>query len=229
MINVALIIPAAGIGKRFSENIKKQFYEFDSKPVIYWTIKRLFTAYKFDELVIGLNDEDINYMENIIEDLQINVPVVYASGGKERMNTVLNCIEKSSCSYVAVHDSIRPFVSDETVKNVIEKAISTNAAICGIPVRDTMKKCNNGKILSTVPRDNMYLAHTPQVFKKDIIYNALRKAIDDKVLVTDEASACEYMGIPVDIVLSNYENVKVTYAEDIDLINLFKNKFFGVK
>ena len=78
MINVALIIPAAGIGKRFSENIKKQFYEFDSKPIIYWTIIRLFTAYKFDELVIGLNDEDINYMENIIEDLQINVPVVYA-------------------------------------------------------------------------------------------------------------------------------------------------------
>ena len=67
----------------------------------------------------------------------------------------------------------------------------------------------------------MYLAHTPQVFKKDIIYNALRKSIGDKVLVTDEASACEYMGIPVDIVLSNYENVKVTYAEDIDLIKSF--------
>ena len=74
----------------------------------------------------------------------------------------------------------------------------------------------------------MFLAHTPQVFKKDVIYNALKKAIDDKVFVTDEASACEYMGIPVNMVLSNYENVKVTYAEDIELINLFKNEFFGV-
>lgn len=229
MMHTALIVPAAGIGKRFSENIKKQFYEFDGKPIIYWTIKRMFDAYNFDELVIGLNHDDMDYMNNIIKMLNIKVPVIYANGGKERMNTVLNCMEKSSCSFAAVHDSIRPFVTDNTVKNVIERAISTGAAICGIPVRDTMKKCDNGKILSTVARDNMFLAHTPQVFKKDIIYNALKKAINDKIIVTDEASACEYSRIQVDMVLSNYENIKVTYAEDIDLIQLFKNKFFGVK
>lgn len=228
MKTITLIIPAAGIGKRFSNDNKKQFVEFDGKPLIYWTIKRLFDAYKFHELVIGLNKEDINYMENIVSEFKLNIPVKYGNGGEERANTVLNCIEIAASDFVAVHDSVRPFVNDSTISNVIESAFTNNASICGIPVRDTVKKCDNNKILFTISRDNMFLAHTPQVFKKDVIYNALKKAIDDKVLVTDEASACEYMGIPVNMVLSNYENVKVTYAEDIELINLFKNEFFGV-
>lgn len=228
MAKVSLIIPAAGIGKRFSDNIKKQFYEFNNKPIIYWTIKRLFDAYSFHELIIGLNNEDKDYMNNIISMLNLKVPVIYAEGGRERMNTVLNCLEKSTCEYSAVHDSIRPFASNDTIRNVINKAVDTNAAICGISVRDTMKKCDNNMILSTISRDNMFLAHTPQVFKKDVIYKALEKAINDKVLVTDEASACEYLSIPVAVTLSNYENIKVTYAEDIELIQLFKTRFFEV-
>lgn len=228
MTKISLIIPAAGIGKRFSGNIKKQFYEFNDKAIIYWTIKRLFDAYKFDELIIGINDDDTDYMNNIINMLSLDVPVIYAKGGMERMDTVINCLEKSTCEFAAVHDSIRPFASDKTIRNVINKAVNTNAAICGIPVRDTMKKCDNDKILLTVSRDNMFLAHTPQVFKKDLIYKALQIAADDKVIVTDEASACEYSGIAVSVTLSNYENIKVTYAEDIELIQLFKTRFFEV-
>ena len=200
-MSISLIIPAAGVGKRFSANIKKQFTEIDGRPLIYWTIKRLVTAYNFNELIIGLNQDDIKFMDNVISDLNLNIPCIYAEGGKERANTVLNCLLKSNCSYAAVHDSVRPFVSSQVVKDTIDKAYQTNAAICGMPVRDT---------------------------KKDIILNALHSALENNIIVTDEASACEYAGIQVETVLSNYENIKVTYSEDINLIQLFKAKFFEV-
>lgn len=227
-MSISLIIPAAGIGKRFSANIKKQFTEIDGRPLIYWTIKRLITAYNFDELIIGLNQDDIKFMDNVISDLDINIPHIYTEGGRERANTVFNCLLKSNCSYAAVHDSVRPFVSSQTVKNTIDKAYQTNAAICGIPVRDTVKKINGRIIEKTVSRDNLFLAHTPQVFKKNIILNAMHSALENNIIVTDEASACEYAGIKVETVLSNYENIKVTYSEDINLIQLFKTKFFEV-
>lgn len=227
-MSISLIIPAAGIGKRFSANIKKQFTEIDGRPLIYWTIKRLITAYNFDELIIGLNQDDIKFMDNVISYLNINIPHIYTEGGRERANTVFNCLLKSNCSYAAVHDSVRPFVSSQTVKNTIDKAYQTNAAICGIPVRDTVKKINGSIIEKTVSRDNLFLAHTPQVFKKNIILNAMHSALENNIIVTDEASACEYAGIKVETVLSNYENIKVTYSEDINLIQLFKAKFFEV-
>lgn len=227
-MSISLIIPAAGVGKRFSANIKKQFTEIDGMPLIYWTIKRLVTAYNFDELIIGLNQDDIKFMDYVISDLKLNIQYIYAEGGKERANTVLNCLLKSNCSYAAIHDSVRPFVSSQIVINTINKAYQSNAAICGIPVRDTVKKINGSIIEKTVSRDSLFLAHTPQVFKKDIILNALYSALDNNIIITDEASACEYAGIQVETVLSNYENIKVTYAEDIDLIELFKAKFFEV-
>lgn len=227
-MSISLIIPAAGVGKRFSANIKKQFTEIDGMPLIYWTIKRLVTAYNFDELIIGLNQDDIKFMDTVISNLKLNIQYIYAEGGKERANTVFNCLLKSNCSYVAIHDSVRPFVSSHVVINIIDKAYQSNAAICGMPVRDTVKKVNGSIIENTVSRDSLFLAHTPQVFKKDIILNALRSALENNIIVTDEASACEYAGIKVDTVLSNYENIKVTYAEDMSLIQLFKEKFFEV-
>lgn len=227
-MSISLIIPAAGVGKRFSANIKKQFTEIDGMPLIYWTIKRLVTAYNFDELIIGLNQDDIKFMDTVISNLKLNIQYIYAEGGKERANTVLNCLLKSNCSYAAIHDSVRPFVSSHVVINTIDKAYQSNAAICGMPVRDTVKKVNGSMIEKTVARDSLFLAHTPQVFKKDIILHALRSALENNIIVTDEASACEYAGIQVETVLSNYENIKVTYTEDIDLIQLFKAKFFEV-
>ncbi len=227
-MSISLIIPAAGVGKRFSSNIKKQFTEIDSKPLIYWTIKRLITAYKFDELIVGINQDDIKFMDKVMADLHLNIPHIYAEGGKERANTVLNCLLKSTCDFAAVHDSVRPFVSSQVVKDTILKAYKTNAAICGLPVRDTVKKLEGSTIEKTVSRDNLFLAHTPQVFRKDLILNALTHSLDNNIIVTDEASACEYSNIHVDTVLSNYENIKVTYTEDVHLIQLFKTKFFEV-
>ncbi len=225
-MDVSLIIPAAGIGKRFSQDKKKQFVDIDGKPLIYWTIKRLIEAYNFTELIIGANEDDIEYIKEIILKLNISIPVIYVKGGKERANTVLNCIKKSHFDFVAVHDSVRPFASDKTIITTIQNAFENNACICVLPVRDTLKKCDNNIISNTLSRDNLFLAHTPQVFKKDIIEKALETAINNDNIVTDEASACELEQIPVYTVLSNYENIKITYYEDMDIINLYKKKFF---
>lgn len=225
-MSISLIIPSAGIGKRFSKDIKKQFYNLDNKPLLFFTLKRMIESYNFDEIIIGLNIDDFKIAEDIISELGTGNKTLLVEGGAERADTVLNCLERTTCDYTAVHDAVRPFVSNATVKNTIEKAYKTGAAICGLPVRDTVKKASNNIILNTVSRENLFLAHTPQVFKTDILRKALKKSIDDNIKITDEASACEYCEIDVSIELSNNENIKVTYYEDIDLIEIYKNKMF---
>lgn len=247
-MKVALIIPAAGIGKRFSANEKKQFYEINNKPILFYTIKRLLESYDFHELIIGINDEDSIAINNIIADLKSdpkvgqkinsNLIIKTAKGGKERVNTVFNCINQSESDFVAVHDAVRPFVNTTVIQNVIHAGINHNGAICGLPVRDTVKKVNNNNdlidILETIPRDNLYLAHTPQVFNKSMLIKAMEESINKNIPITDEASAFEYFysqnkdeSYKVQIVLSNYDNIKVTYAEDKELIHAFFHKYFG--
>lgn len=225
-MRTALIIPAAGYGKRFSPNVKKQFYTIFDKPVLYWTIKNMVSAYAFDEIVLGINYDDLDGVKDILKELDVCVPVKYAQGGAERSETVRNAVAESSADICVIHDGVRPFVSKRIAEQVINKAIATGAAICALPVRDTVKRVIDGVITDTVSRDNLYLAHTPQAFKREVILKALNTVSDKGVDITDDASACEYCGIDVGIIPSDYENIKVTYAEDIDIIETLMKKFF---
>ena len=252
-MKVALIIPAAGIGKRFSKNEKKQFYEINNKPILFYTLKRLLLSYDFYELIVGINKEDTDILNNIILSLKedkflkekiSNIKIFQGLGGAERVNTVLNCIKESTSDFVAIHDGVRPFVNSDVIQNVIEAGIKYNAAICAMPIRDTIKRASNNhdliEISETVSRDNLYLAHTPQVFNREIIIQAIEFSLKHNLNITDEASAYEFYSEnnkegenslfnlnKVHIVMSNYENIKVTYAEDKAIINTFFNLYFN--
>ena len=226
-MTIGLVIPAAGVGNRFSKDVKKQFYQIDNKPILYFTLRNILSAYNFSEVVIGISDSDRDEINEIIEDLNLDINFKIVLGGETRAHTVMNCLRAVMSDMVLIHDAVRPFVTKETVQDIIAGAIEFDGAVPAIMVRDTVKRVDNkGIIQKTEEREGLYLAHTPQGFKTNIIKNALKESINKGLNVTDESSAMEMYGSKIKIVPSSYDNIKVTYIQDIDIINILKDKYF---
>ncbi|MGA1845819.1 2-C-methyl-D-erythritol 4-phosphate cytidylyltransferase [Deferribacter abyssi] len=218
MKKIDIVIPAAGVGKRFGGTVKKQFYEIFGKPIFYYTLKHLKESYCFNNFIIGCKvDSDEIFIKNLLDELNIdNVTIV--EGGKERFNTVFNCLLASNAEYVLIHDAVRPIVKKEVVRELVDKLGEYKGVICGLRIRDTVKIIENGIIKETVDREKLLLSHTPQGFDRFKLIEALRYVCDKGLKITDEAQALEMLGEKVGYVLSYPENIKITYKEDIAYI-----------
>jgi 2-C-methyl-D-erythritol 4-phosphate cytidylyltransferase len=223
-MKVSAIIPAAGVGSRFSKNIKKQFFEINQKPIIYYTILSLIKAYDFEEIIIGCGKDDFNFVEEILKSLNINNFKI-VNGGEQRSDTVYNCLLENQSDFVLIHDSVRPFVKKEIINTVIEDAFKIGASICALPVRDTVKQINQNIVKKTIDRDILILSHTPQVFNSNKLLSILKMIKNKSILITDEAMAFEIAGEKVSWVKSSPENIKITYTEDMEIINILSKKF----
>lgn len=225
-MKVALIIAAAGVGSRFSKDVKKQFYEIDNKPLLYYTIKKITSLYSFNEIILGIDKNDENIISEICKDVDENLSFKLVEGGLSRANTVYNCINESNSDIVLIHDAVRPFITKKIVDDVVNATIKFGGAIPAVKVRDTVKKVINNSICKTLNRDYIYLAHTPQGFNCHLIKESLKKALNDNIQITDEASAMEYCTKEVKVVDSNYDNIKITFSDDIQIVKVLKNKYF---
>ncbi len=214
-MDIDAIIPAAGVGSRFSDKVKKQFFLIKGEPVFFHTLKRLSSSYFFNKFIIGASENDFNFIEKNLKKLEIS-NYILVTGGKERKDTVYNCLKYSESDFVLIHDAVRPFVKKIVILNVIEKAFNTNAAICGLFVKDTVKKVIDNKIVKTLNRDLIFLAHTPQVFNSKLLKKALEHVNKNKISITDEAQAMELLGEKIAVVSSNKENIKITVKEDVE-------------
>ena len=223
------IIPAAGSGNRFSKTQLKQYQTIQEKTVIEHTVHRLnelpLTAYV---LAIAENDDfakTLNF-HNLDKAL-------FCHGGKERVNSVLNALNFLSDfadphDLVFVHDAARPCVSTENLIELVQTALNENcSAILATPVRDTLKRVpklinseDENSIETTVSRDELWQAQTPQISTIGLLKSSIEQALKDQISITDEASALEHMGEKVKVVMGRSDNIKITYPEDLDLARL---------
>lgn len=225
-MSITAIIPAAGIGKRFSGDVKKQFYAILDNTVLYYTLTALNRAYPFDEFILGGNPSDFEYITSQLKLAGIdNYRLI--KGGAERYETVYNCLKAVQTETVLVHDAVRPFIAPETVVSVINACEAHGAAICGLKVRDTLKKVTDGMVDKTVNRDEYILSHTPQVFKTSVLIKAVENAGEFDIVVTDEAQAMELYRKKVAVVDSTPDNIKLTYQQDTFLAESLIKKYFG--
>lgn len=225
-MSVTAVIPAAGIGKRFGSEVKKQFFTIFDNTVFYYTLTALRRAYPFDEFILGASPDDFEYITSQLKMAGI-VNYRLIEGGAERYETVYNCIKAVKTDTVLIHDAVRPFISSELVQAVIEAGIKTGGAICGLPVRDTLKKVSGEMVEKTVNRDEYVLSHTPQVFDNKTLIKAVENAGEFDIAVTDEAQAMEMFRKEVSWVLSSPDNIKLTYLEDIGMAESLVQKYFS--
>ena len=138
-------------------------------------------------------------------------------GGPRRRDSVLYGLEAlEECEIVVVHDGARPLVTEELIEAAIEGARETGASLCAVPVSDTVKRSEpNGLVRGTVSREDLWLAQTPQAFRRDVLLRA-HKAHD--IDATDDAALVELIEEPVRLVMGSRENIKVTTVEDMALV-----------
>jgi 2-C-methyl-D-erythritol 4-phosphate cytidylyltransferase len=130
---------------------------------------------------------------------------------------------------VAVHDGVRPFVPVEDIENVVQQANVSGAAILGVPIVETVKHAKREFVESTLTREHLVLAQTPQVFRTDILKQAFELAAKDEYYGTDESSLVERLGTPVAIVRGSDRNIKITRPNDLTLARAFLAEEAGEK
>lgn len=216
MSNTAVIL-AAGLGKRMQAGHNKQFIEICGQSVLTHTLTVFAQIPEIAKIVLVVRAGEEDTCRNMIPEIAENKTVL-AIGGKERQDSVHNGIRAITweCEYILIHDGARPLVTEEVIRRTLLAAQNSGAAICAVPVKDTIKQADSdGNVLATIPRESLWAVQTPQVFRADLIRRAYENAYVHNHYGTDDASLVEYLGEKIKIVTGDYENIKITTPEDI--------------
>jgi 2-C-methyl-D-erythritol 4-phosphate cytidylyltransferase len=227
-MKVSVILPAAGLGTRMgrekSGTSRKQFMLLEGAPILIHTIRKFLLCPSVNEIVVALRAEDMDWARGLIHHEHPQKPVHVVEGGETRQQSVENALATLSpgTELVAVHDAVRPFIDSELVERVIAEAAETGAAIVGIVPVDTVKKVHKNKIRTTLPREHLVLAQTPQVFRFELLKRAFEAARADGFTGTDESSLVERLEqVEVSVVQGSDRNIKITRPSDMELARLF--------
>jgi 2-C-methyl-D-erythritol 4-phosphate cytidylyltransferase/2-C-methyl-D-erythritol 2,4-cyclodiphosphate synthase len=205
-MRIASILVAAGSGSRFGAETPKQFLPLAGQPVIRHAVRAL-AAHVTLLQPVG----DAAAIDAALQGIP-HLPTV--PGGATRQDSVLaglTALEKHAPDIVLVHDAARPVIPAGTIPALIEALKQAKGAIPAVPVADTLKRVSGGVIETTIPRDGLYRAQTPQAFHFQTLLKAHRSGL---IGATDDASLLEAAGIPVAIVPGSDDNIKLTYPDD---------------
>ncbi len=216
-----VIIVAGGKGLRMGGDIPKQFVEIKGLPVLMHTINRFHSFDSSIDIIVALPVDQQDYWKELCSKYKFEIPHTIVDGGDTRFHSVKNGLDQVSGEGVeAVHDGVRPFVSDEVLERCFSMAQEKEAVVPVIDVFETIRHIADG-MSNTVPRDEYKLVQTPQVF----LISLLKKAYSQPYVpsFTDDASVVEAMGYKVTLVEGNRENIKLTTPFDLKLAELLSN------
>lgn len=220
MARFAVIIPAAGKGERFGGREKKTFAKLGGKPLFIQTIQLFINRDDVCQTILAIAPEDMDTMKTRYAANLGFMGVKSVLGGKNRCETVGNAIEivTDEADYIAVHDAARPCVADSLIDSVFAEAQKSGAAIPAIPITSTLKRVSQSNVVEeTMARDGLFLAQTPQVFRRDWIMDAYKKLGEIDEEFTDDAQLVAQAGYAVSIVRGDATNIKITTKSDIAL------------
>lgn len=220
-----VVIPAAGVGRRMQAKVPKQYLTINNKTILEHTLGLFSSHPKIAGLVLVLSPED-NIWATLDIDLHPNTTIV--QGGKQRCHSVLNglcALSNKACvdDWVLVHDAVRPCVNREDIDRLMDTLCGHEVGgLLGIPVRDTIKRVDKSYMLQeTLACEGLWHALTPQMFRFDILLNALKNALSEDHLVKDEAQAIQLSDLQVRMVKGCPKNIKITDSHDLALAQLY--------
>lgn len=235
-MKVTVIIPAAGMGTRMAASSAiaqgktpaKQFIELDGVPILLLTLRKFASCPEVDEIVVAMRKLEAEAFESDLKQQDIGKRVRTVEGGEHRQYSVANALRSLDAApddVVLVHDAVRPFVDAETIVAVIQATKKYGAAIAGVPAIDTIKQvertADGALITTTIPREHIVQAQTPQGFRFSILKKAFDDADADGFIGTDEASLLERAGHRVHVVMGSPRNIKITTPGDLELAEFF--------
>lgn len=217
-MNVSAVIVAGGKGSRMKRSVRKQYLSLAGVPVIVHTLRIFDRLDDINDICLVVPKSDIDYCRSLIHEYGWLKEIRLASGGKTRQDSVYHGIRslENENGIVAIHDAVRPLVSPDHIRECIQKTRESGACILAIPAFDTLKQVDvSGGIEKTIERDSIWLAQTPQVFRRELIEKAHELAREKGYSGTDDASLVEYYGHAVGVVRGSRQNIKITTSEDL--------------
>jgi 2-C-methyl-D-erythritol 4-phosphate cytidylyltransferase len=199
--------------------VRKPLLELCGEPVLLWAVRPFLSLTEVKALVVALPQELAAAPPAWLTGIDPRVRI--AVGGETRRHSVWNAIQAlpSAVNLIAVHDAARPLIDSETIRRCIHAARTGESAVAGIPVTDTLKRVDDvQRVVETPDRSTLWQAQTPQVFPRDLLVEAYRKADEGDWPATDDASLVERIGGTVRMVEASPHNMKLTRTEDLALV-----------
>jgi len=219
-----VIIPAAGVGTRMENVLPKQYLPLAGKPIVSHIIQTFFNNPRIASIHLALSPED-EFWRSFSLNPESRMHLHY-TGGDSRSETVLNTLKVMNApddDWVLVHDAARPGLSNEALNRLLDTLSNDDVGgLLAMPVADTVKKSNEVNVVEkTISRQNLWQAQTPQMFR----YAKLKQALTEfDGMPTDEAEAIEALGFSPKLVHGELRNLKVTYPQDLDLLEMIFDK-----
>jgi 2-C-methyl-D-erythritol 4-phosphate cytidylyltransferase len=225
---ITAIILAAGKGTRMESKDKKQFMLLKGKPVLYYSLKT-FEDSSVNDIILVTNEADISYCrKEIVDRYGFTKVKAVISGGNERYKSVYAGLKQAEgADYVLIHDSARPFVTNEMIESSISNVKLYKACTIAMPVKDTIKIADSNQMGVTTPdRRYVWQIQTPQTFDYSMLRNAYEKMLEqDDITVTDDTGIAELYGNTLaKLIEGSYKNIKITTPEDLDIAKIFMEK-----
>jgi len=218
--SVAVIICAAGAGRRFGGKRKKPFVDVAGRAVFLRSVELFANRDDVKQILLAIAPED-QELVNVKWGANLKFYNVETFlGGTERFDTVSKGLElvKETTDLIAVHDAVRCCVREEWIDKVLTTAAQTGAAILACPLTATIKEAKDSIITQTIDRAGLYEAQTPQVFKADLLRKAYGNLKNpDKSKISDDAQLVEALGHKVSIVETDSSNIKITHKADLSI------------
>ena len=212
---VTAIVLAAGSGTRMGGETTKQKISLLGESILSRTLRAFSECDGVDAIVVVCKNDEKEWVRAETEN-KIDKITSIISGGNSRAESARIGFANipPETDYVAIHDGARCLITPENINSVIKKALESGAATAAVRATDTVKLCNGGGVVATLPRDEVFLATTPQIFSKEIYQRALNKRSLDGV--TDDNMLVESVGVEISVVDIGKENIKITTPEDVE-------------
>jgi 2-C-methyl-D-erythritol 4-phosphate cytidylyltransferase len=219
------IIVAGGSGKRMGSELPKQFLLLNKKPILMHSIEAFYNFDASIEFIIVLPRTSFEIWEQLKSDFCFNIPHQTAEGGETRFHSVKQGLSLAgNDGLIAIHDAVRPLVSKPTLDCCFSEAAKTGNAVPYIPLVDSARivEDTGSKIID---RDKLALIQTPQIFNANLLHKAYKQAYNP--LYTDDASVVESIGVKINLVEGNRENIKITTPEDLYVAEAYLKKLIS--
>ncbi len=233
MSKVYGLIPAAGSGSRIGGALPKQYLEMAGKPLLLHAIERLCALKEIEQVLVVLAPGDVHFARYSWNTVGARMMPLYC-GGQTRAASVFNGLSAArdlinEDDWVMVHDAVRPCLPQQALQRLLDTVRDDEVGgLLALPVVDTLKRDDGDqRVLTTEPREQLWQAQTPQMFRYRLLIEALRASADS--MATDEASAVERMGHKPLLVTGDARNFKITYPHDLALAEALLQNLHGQK
>jgi len=222
------LVPAAGSGTRFAASVPKQYLPLAGRPLLWHAVANLLAHPAIGRVAVVVHPQDQLFERQSWAQMGERISALRC-GGATRAESVRNALaalrdDLDDDDWVLVHDAARPCLTVELLERLIETLDGDGVGgLLAVPVADTLKRSGaDQRVVRTEPREGLWRAQTPQMFRYGLLTRALDSA--DLAAVTDEASAMEALGLSPRLVPGSERNIKVTYPEDLALAELILRK-----